>query len=58
MKLDFISIQLQMEIYILLIDSSNDRGTVDGITKDAKIERPTQAFSSLRQLYILRIKIK
>ena len=34
-----------------LIDSSNDRGTVDGITKDAKIERPTQLLATASALY-------
>ncbi|MDC6480682.1 Ig-like domain-containing protein [Flavobacteriaceae bacterium] len=34
-----------------LIDSSNDRGTVDGITKNAKIERPTQLLATASALY-------
>jgi len=34
-----------------LIDSSNDRGTVDGITKDAKIEKPTQLLATASALY-------
>ena len=34
-----------------MIDSSNDRGTVDGISKDAKIERPTQLLATSSALY-------
>jgi hypothetical protein len=39
------------------LTSSNDRGTVDGITKDAKIQRPTQLLA-LRQIYYLYARLK